>query len=306
MRVLQFSIQGEMLSTVCLLVALLGVVSVSADGPPLQIGNPNGLTVTMSSNSIIVTRQPTGQVISLAVASIRELDSNFREVVSTPVHVVNWPTGNGIHNPNPYNSTIPNSYPPISITCERAAIALYSISDKATLAVIVCGILNNGMVNFGNEIIEIARGQLGLSVQIDDWPRTATGKYLEVNFMVSVMTGRTMSAKTGVPVTLELGTTDSYARLSTKATNPEYSTFDAMPTGYPMITQSNPVNNKVNIVAMLPVQVGARPPVWNAIIEPGYQPPGPVSAAESVFASWMIHAITAALACLTGSFDRRQ
>jgi len=72
------------LSTVCLFVILVGVVSVSADGIPLQIGNPNGLMVMLNPDSITVYRilphNLTTGMITLAMASIRELDSNFDEV----------------------------------------------------------------------------------------------------------------------------------------------------------------------------------------------------------------------------------
>jgi len=237
--------------------------------------------------------QTTGE-ITLSLASIRELDNNMNQV-SNPSNIVYGTLQ------DTYTSTwIESGH--VQGVCKT--IAYYTFSSAQTVAGLItfCGIHITGTLVLDTESISVTKGQL-IIMMGSMVPWTALGSYLEVKVSMSVIRGRTMSLTTGVPVVLGLGTTDSYALLSTKVLYSNTSTFYTMPTGYPKLSQSYPVDNKASIIAMFPRGgFGTDTLLWGMIIEPGYSSG---SGPASVVASWMIHATAAALACLAGSFDRR-
>jgi len=123
----------------------------------------------------------------------------------------------------PVSDTILGSIPAVHIICQVVQIGLFPASSTAlpaTLYLEVCGIMNNGTVIYQTESGQVTKGQLGFSVKITNWPWTIFGQYLELKVRVSVMAGCRMSVKRSAgsttPFTMGLGTTDSYAMLSTK------------------------------------------------------------------------------------------
>jgi hypothetical protein len=226
--------------------------------------------------------QLTTAPIFLAFSGIRELDSNFTEVGqnSTPKHsYVDFANlGASQMLSTAVNSTLPSSG--IQARCQDAVLVVPV--NNATIRVTVCGILSNGTQTVNGQSTQMFEGQFQLSIQISNWIWCSSctggqnGNYLELNLTLAVPLNRqimTVARAEGQPVKFDLGTSDSYSLFSTLAN------WTQIPTGYPMLIQTNPAGPKAVVSLRLPRPVTKNTTVeyYPVVIEPGYtiasQPP---------------------------------
>lgn len=126
--------------------------------------------------------------------------------------------------------------------CMSCQTSLKDVND-AKMIVLVCAVTYNQTIMIDNEQLEMYPGLAKFFVYLLNWPWSDGGKYVEMDFIITVPSGRTVRRKVGLgsnyPIAFELGA-DATANFTSKINID--GNFKDMDHGYPKLSNNGGIS----------------------------------------------------------------